>query len=103
MLIQIGGMAQIRYKSIAVNNLMLAASLCRLVFGISATITPSDQAKWGFFFMGCCFFVVEAGSVLTIMAVAIDDFEKIGNPLGLQVATRAQSLNPTPQALGLKP
>mmetsp|Transcript_17904 Transcript_17904/g.27684 ORF Transcript_17904/g.27684 Transcript_17904/m.27684 type:complete len:432 (+) Transcript_17904:49-1344(+) len=92
MLIQIGGMAQIKYRTIPLNNVVLAASLNRIIFGMASAITASDPARWGFYFCAWICYLTEVGITLTIMAVAISDFSKIKTELGQWVVGRIQTM-----------
>jgi len=92
MLGQVSAMALIKYKSLPLNNMMVAASLIRVVMGISATITPNEQLKWMFFFFGVSMLTFEYFCVFTIFSITIADFQEIDTPRSRLVVGRLKIL-----------
>eukprot|EP00802_Teleaulax_amphioxeia_P014304 Tamp_14367.p1 GENE.Tamp_14367~~Tamp_14367.p1 ORF type:complete len:452 (+),score=52.49 Tamp_14367:76-1356(+) len=92
MLGMISNMALVKYGSQPLNPLMIAASLIRIVFGISATMSFGGPVKWIFFLIATCFFLFEYVTVYCIFAMTIADFDAIGSPLSEAVAHRLRIL-----------
>ena len=81
MLGMVSNMALVKYKSQPLNPLMVAASLIRTVFGISATMSSGGSNVWLFFFIALCCFLFEYTVVYAIFGLTIADFASIGSPL----------------------
>ena len=92
MLGMISNMALVKYKSQPLNPLMVAASLGRLTFGISATMSDGGTTLWCFFLLGISFFMLEYSTVYAIFGIAIDDFASVQSPLGDLVVHRLNIL-----------
>jgi len=93
MLGMVSNMALVKYKSQPLNPLMVASSIIRVVFGISATMSDDSQpAKWVFFFIAVIFFLFELTCVYAIFGMTIADFAQIQSPLGDAVVYRLNIL-----------
>lgn len=93
MLGMVSNMALVKYKSQPLNPLMVASSIIRVVFGISATMSDDTQpAKWAFFFIAVCFFLFELTCVYAIFGMTIADFVQVRSPLGDAVVYRLNIL-----------
>nr|APR74032.1 GtACR2-EYFP [synthetic construct]BDV09306.1 EYFP fused hGtACR2 [Cloning vector CAGfshGtACR2-EYFP_R26] len=92
MLGQISNMALVKYKSIPLNPIAQAASIIRVVMGITATISPAEYMKWLFFFFGATCLVFEYSVVFTIFQVGLYGFESVGTPLAQKVVVRIKML-----------
>ena len=92
MLGQISNMALVKYKSIPLNPIAQAASIIRVVMGITATIAPAEYMKWLFFFFGATCLVFEYSVVFTIFQVGLYGFESVGTPLAQKVVVRIKML-----------
>ena len=93
MLGMVSNMALVKYKSQPLNPLMVASSIIRTMFGISATMSEHDNpAKWAFFFLAICFFLFEMTCTYAIFGMTIADFQSIGSPLANAVVHRLNIL-----------
>lgn len=92
MLGMVSNMALVKYKSQPLNPLMVAASLIRTVFGISATMSSGGSNVWLFFFIALCCFLFEYTVVYAIFGLTIADFASIGSPLANAVVARLKLL-----------
>ena len=89
MLGMVSNMALVKYKSQPLNPLMVASSIIRVMFGISATMAEDDNpAKWVFFFLAVTAFLFEMTCTYAIFGLTIADFSSIGSPLGDAVVYR---------------
>jgi hypothetical protein len=89
MLGMVSNMALVKYKSQPLNPLMIASSIIRVMFGISATMAEDDNAaKWVFFILAVAAFLFEMTCTYAIFGLTIADFSSIGSPLGDAVVYR---------------
>jgi len=84
----VSNMALIKYKSQPLNPMMIAASIIRTVFGISATMAETNDVIWTHFFFAFVCFIFEMSCAFAIFALTIDDFQQIGSPLAMKVVKR---------------
>ncbi len=89
---QISAMSLVKYNSMPLNTLMIAASLLRTTMGITATITPNMSLKWVFFSFGVFFFSFEMFTVFIVFYITLSDFEAIDNDLARLVVGRLKIL-----------
>lgn len=92
MLGMVSNMALIKYKSQPLNPIMVAASIIRTVFGISATMAETDGVIWIHVFFALMCFGFEMICAYAIFALTIQDFTDVGSPLGMRVVGRLQML-----------
>ena len=92
MLGMVSNMALIKYKSQPLNPIMVAASIIRTVFGISATMAETDSIIWVHVFFAMLCFGFEMICAYAIFALTIQDFTDVGSPLGMRVVGRLQML-----------
>lgn len=88
----VSNMALIKYKSQPLNPMMVAASIIRTVFGISATMAETESVIWTHAFFSFVFFFFEMIGAYAIFALTIQDFKDIGSPLALRVVGRLHLL-----------
>jgi len=88
----VSNMALIKYKSQPLNPMMIAASIIRTVFGISATMAETDDVIWTHFFFAFVCFIFEMVCAYAIFALTIDDFKQVGSPLAMRAVQRLYML-----------
>jgi len=92
MLGMVSNMALIKYKSQPLNPMMVAASIIRTVFGISATMAHEEHVIWVHAFFSFVCFLFEMACAWAIFALTIQDFRDIGSPLALKTVGRLHLL-----------
>ena len=88
----VSNMALIKYKQWPLNPMMVAASLIRSVFGISATMAEHDNIIWLHAFFSFAAFFFEMVCAYAIFSITIQDFREIGSPLAQRVVGRLNLL-----------
>jgi len=92
MLGQISAITLIKYQSIPLNPMMIACSIIRTVFGVSAGVVQEEPLKWVFFWLGIFFFAFELLGCYLIFAIAIADFEACKTELANKVIGRIKTM-----------
>uniref|UniRef100_UPI000FE18267 Anion channelrhodopsin 1 n=1 Tax=Guillardia theta (strain CCMP2712) TaxID=905079 RepID=UPI000FE18267 len=84
----VSNMALVKYKSIPLNPMMIAASSICTVFGITASVVLDPLHVWLYCFISSIFFIFEMVVAFAIFAITIHDFQTIGSPMSLKVVER---------------